>query len=1056
MPTTSVELRIPAVNDTDNGKLAKIQALVQKGVNLLPQQGPITAFVFLNTLQALEDLPFDQGVKKGGRLFGCHPYLPEERYRHDLERGRIEEQDIDAVLTEDLGTHAEETIAQLFTRFELRKAMLTFPLRTGPSSELGWFMSETDALKKWRPEAPITARTAAIEQTRHWVMRDLRNAVRGHDVRVDDHGEKRRQDKLYAERASAGLSADEANWAERLRPLFHKHHLDSIERWTEPTWEALTLQMLWQVCENSTQQIPPTPVAPPSLVRHRDWLLEYGGEDSDALVHELLIRFSASYADQGFASWSLPNRELGFFKAFVELYRQGGGPPDRWLNGLGAELDRIEKLGLSPLECIAESLILLNVPEAEWEEYITSSLIALRGWAALLNQMDVRGDRVPLPAKEGTIYDYLAIRLILERLAVEYVAARSLSKAIPLADLRAHLQGAVPHPQQLHHAQRAFLIFQLMQVMGIGPSRLAELTRDEWIALLAELEGFSGLERRRCFHLAFERNFRIRALDAFSIHTRKPAQRPENPRFQAVFCIDTREESFRRHLVEAQPEIETFGSAGFFDVAMYFRGAADAHYQTLCPIVVKPQHWLTEEVVLSLEDEDRRRAKTRKAIGTASHRAHVASRNFASGALLTAGVGVLASVPLVMRVLFPRWTALLRTTANRFVEPPPITRLRLERSTEKPGPVDDGIGFNLDEMIGIGERFLRAIGLTTGFARLVAFFGHGSFCLNNPHKSAYDCGACSGSAGGPNARALAAMLNDPRVRTALKERGIHIPETTRFLGGLHNTAKDSITFSDLDLLPASHQSDLNWARAALREACQRNAHERCRRFQSAPLSLTPAQALQHVEGRAEDLAQTRPEFGNATNAMAYVGRHARARGLYLDRRCFFQSYDPLQDTSDHAILARILGAVVPVCSGINLQYFFSYIDSPGWGSGTKLPHNVTSLLGVMDGAASDMRMGLPWQGVEIHEPVRLLILIESTPEAIASIMQRNEVVGRILRNGWVQLALLDPHSSTIQVYDNGTYRPYEPSTDELPQSTSSIEWYRGWRDHLGFAEIGDA
>lgn len=1055
MPNTSVELRIPAVNDTDSGKLATLQQLVLKGVNLLPQQGPITAFVFLNTLQALEDLPFAEGLVKGAKLFGCHPYLSEERYRHDLDRGRIFEIDIDAVLADDLGDSAEDSIAGLISRLELRKAMLKYPLRTGPSAELGWFISETDALRKWRPEAPASARSAAIEQTRHWVMRDLRNALRGHDHAVDDHGERRAPDKMFAGRDKAGLSSEEANWAERLRPLFHKHDFDVIERWDDQTWEAITLQMLWQVCEISTQQVPPHIGSPLLLVRHRDWLLEHSGEDSDALVHEVLIRFSASYADQGFASWPLPEREKGFYHSFIKLYQQNAGPSPRWMSGLSAELHRIESQGLSPLECIAESLQLLNVPEEEWEDYITSALIALRGWGALLHQMDVRGDRVPLPAKEGTVFEFLAIRLVLERFAIEYVAAQTVSASIPLKDLRAHLQKLVETPQQLHHAQRAFLIFELMQVLGIGPGKLVELTKEEWTQLLTELEDFSGLERRRCFHLAFERNFRVRALDAFSIHTKRIASRPANPRFQATFCIDTREESFRRHLTEVQPEIETFGSAGFFDVPMYFRGAADAHYQTLCPIVVRPQHWITEEVVISLEEESQRRAKTRKAIGQASHRAHVASRNSASGAVLTAGLGVLASVPLVMRVLFPRWTALLRTTANRFVEPPPITRLRLERSAEKPGPTDDGIGFSLEEMCGIGERFLRAIGLTEGFARLVAFFGHGSFCLNNPHKSAYDCGACSGSAGGPNARALAAILNDARVRSTLAGRGIHIPETTRFLGGLHNTAKDAITFFDLDLLPSSHQSDLNWARAALREACQRNAHERCRRFQSAPLTLSPAQALQHVEGRAEDLAQTRPEFGNATNAMAFVGRHTRARGLYLDRRCFFQSYDPTGDTSDWSILARLLGAVVPVCGGINLQYFFSYVDSPGWGSGTKLPHNVTSLLGVMDGAASDMRMGLPWQGVEIHEPVRLLLLIESTPEALESIMARNEVVRRNLRNGWVQLALLDPHSHQIQVYKNGSYVPYVPSTEELPHSASSIEWYRGWRDHLGFAQIGE-
>ena len=107
--------------------------------------------------------------------------------------------------------------------------------------------------------------------------------------------------------------------------------------------------------------------------------------------------------------------------------------------------------------------------------------------------------------------------------------------------------------------------------------------------------------------------------------------------------------------------------------------------------------------------------------------------------------------------------------------------------------------------------------------------------------------------------------------------------------------------------------------------------------------------------------------------------------------------------------------------GINLQYFFSYIDSAGWGCGTKLPHNVTSLLGVMDGHASDLRSGLPWQGVEIHEPVRLLFLFETTPEMMFKIMQRNSLVNRVLRNGWGQLALLDPNSSNIVVFRNGEF-----------------------------------
>src|SRR5205823_12201589 len=158
---------------------------------------------------------------------------------------------------------------------------------------------------------------------------------------------------------------------------------------------------------------------------------------------------------------------------------------------------------------------------------------------------------------------------------------------------------------------------------------------------------------------------------------------------------------------------------------------------------------------------------------------------------------------------------------------------------------------------------------------------------------------------------------------------------------------------------------------------ERNAHERCRRFQSAPLTISFEEARKHVEERAEDLAQVRPEWGHATNALCVVGRRSRTRGLFLDRRAFLTSYDPTQDDEDCTVLTRLLQAAVPVCAGISLEYYFSYTDNPGYGSGSKLPHNITALLGVMDGAASDLRTGLPWQMVEIHEPVRLLFVVET-------------------------------------------------------------------------------
>jgi uncharacterized protein YbcC (UPF0753/DUF2309 family) len=100
-----------------------------------------------------------------------------------------------------------------------------------------------------------------------------------------------------------------------------------------------------------------------------------------------------------------------------------------------------------------------------------------------------------------------------------------------------------------------------------------------------------------------------------------------------------------------------------------------------------------------------------------------------------------------------------------------------------------------------------------------------------------------------------------------------------------------------------------------------------------------------------------------------------------------------------------------------------------------------------------LRTGLPWQMVEIHEPVRLIFVVETTPAKMHLIMKRNEGINRLCQHGWVQLATLDPESSAIHVFQNGEFHPYHQQTNQLPRVASSVDWYRGWRDHLEFAEI---
>ena len=68
-------------------------------------------------------------------------------------------------------------------------------------------------------------------------------------------------------------------------------------------------------------------------------------------------------------------------------------------------------------------------------------------------------------------------------------------------------------------------------------------------------------------------------------------------------------------------------------------------------------------------------------------------------------------------------------------------------------------------------------------------------------------------------------------------------------------------------------------------------------------------------------------------------------------------------------------------------------------------------------------------------------------------MDRIPVVGGMIRNGWVQMSVLDPDGTGIHVFEKGRFVPYSPTADRLPVAPTSADWYRGWRDHLDFAVI---
>lgn len=973
--------------------------MIEHAAHLLPAQGPISVFVHHNTLHAFEDQAFEEAVLAGAERFGCQPYLSEERFRAELAGGRILVQDLRKVLEEDLGASASDLVAGLTTRLAIRLAMVEHTFSEPDEAELAWLLTETRALEHLRRDLPPDVRRRLLNRAR---------SAHGRD------------------RSLAAL-------------------------------ETLLVHDLWAACYRVARLATPLPPPPPPRrARLRDRLLAALDVDAHALIHPVMIRLAAAFLDQGIAYWSLPGRERGFYRAVLDLYG-AGVHGERWTADLGRVLADELAHGGDALDSIARSLAAMGTEGDARAEVITATLLALRGWAGMFWQAETRPDRMPVSAVPATLADFLAVYLLVERGALAFLAREHLGHTGPLAALGPVLEARLPPSLARLAVARAGGLFQVAQVLGLDGPALANLGRAAADALLGEIEAFHNLERRRIFHLAYERRHRLETLDALTAHaaTVTPPERP--PAFQAVFCLDEREESLRRHLEEAAPACETVGFAGFFGVAMYYRGVEDNHPVPLCPIVIRPAHEVEEVVDEGQAQRAELRARGRRVVGRIRRGFDVGTRTFTRGTLLTATLGILAVVPLIFRILFPRLTAAVRRTGEGLMRAPARTHLELDRRPDVPPQLGEHAGFTKDEMAAIVRKLLEETGLAGRLARLVLVVGHGSSSLNNPHESAYDCGACGGCRGGPNARAFAQMANDPAVRERLRDQGLDIPDTTWFVGAIHNTCDDMILVFDAERVPASHASDLADARRALNVARANNAHERCRRFESAPPWLPPVLALAHVGARAEDLAQARPEYGHGSNAACVVGRRWRTRGLFLDRRTFLTSYDPHADDDDGTLLARVLAAVVPVCAGINLEYYFSHVDPRGYGCGTKLPHNITGLLGVMDGAQSDLRTGLPWQTVEIHEPVRLLMVLETWPEVLERVLARSPGVARLIRNRWIQIATLDPDGATLHVLRRGArFEEHVPENTVLATAPTSSAWYGGRRDHLPCARITSA
>jgi uncharacterized protein len=705
---------------------------------------------------------------------------------------------------------------------------------------------------------------------------------------------------------------------------------------------------------------------------------QISGKNYELDLNHHMIKWCKLFLDESQAVWSMPKRGKGFYHAWRELIQYDPAISRKirkQLRNLSDEAD----------VALTNALNMLEIPHEDIEDYLEAHLLALPGWAGMMlwKSQQTNGDY-------SILLDYLAVRLSIEVVLVK--------PCMPLP---------IPKSESIVFLEQ--LLSAWVQWGNMPIKAWQKLTATEQHARLRFAMEFDEIARKRLWLEAWEKTYESQLMNNITSKKQTELQNIKQTLAQFIFCIDVRSEPIRSKLEKAGP-FETFGTAGFFGLPIETCMLDSNHKHNSLPVMLKPQVKVKETALPSF---DLKKYFDRKQVQDSLHFSFKGLKhNLLSSFLLPEISGPWLSFQALASTLFPKSAGcIFRKWIEKWMGKP-LTEFSLDRMSDSVTGLP--IGFSEDEKVHYVKNALKMMGLTDHFSPLVVICGHSSQSTNNPYSAALNCGACGGASGEFNARLLATLCNLPNVRKALNTEGILIPEDTVFIAAEHITTLDELRFVYVPELSLAAQDAFGLVKSFLPKVRLEAISERVRKLPI--LSSQRKNPGAEVKRMSEDWSEVRPEWGLARNAAFIIGQRSLTEGCNLDGRVFLHNYNWKKDQNGE-ILSNIMNGPVTVAQWINLQYYASTVAPNYYGSGNKATQTVTAGIGVMQGNASDLLSGLPWQSVmqtdqkTYHDPLRLLVVIQAPKEYVKRMLDQTPTFRQKVKNGWIRLATISPNGN---------------------------------------------